>query len=87
LCDWAKAHEEFSTTKKRAQEEFEAWYEDWIIKLAKESGRDHDAFLAIWLGKNKCGWRDRREELLEVRELPVIRVVAVNEDFPAEERA
>jgi transposase len=62
LTRWMKKHPAFAEAVKIGRQEFEAWYTKGTINFAvKGNEKPHDTALWIWLGKNKCGWRDKHD--------------------------
>jgi hypothetical protein len=58
---WTEHHPEFAQARAEANQVYAAWYEKFITDAAAGKVKKVSPTLAIWLGKNKCGWRDKSE--------------------------
>jgi hypothetical protein len=58
---WTEHRPEFAEARSEADQAYAAWYEKFITAAAAGKVEKVQPSLAIWLGKNKCGWRDKSE--------------------------
>jgi hypothetical protein len=87
LNDWALKHKRFSAAMSIANEVSEAWFDKTVRFSAVGINKDANARLLTLYAKNKFGWKDHQDVVASVGipDLPIIRVVERNDNFPTEE--
>jgi transposase len=77
LYNWQETHPDFKRAVEEAKAVYESWYERFIVEGASGRIKDFNATAAIWLGKNKCKWRDQKDKAAGVS-------VSVSVDYSSE---